>query len=122
MTISDPHAFYAAWAERFNARDLDGMLALYEPGAVFVPQPGTSTTGEDSRQAMAGFLQIGLPITMDVRHVYVAGDLALALVDWSIQGTGADGNPVDLAGTTSDILRLGADGWKLALDNPSGTA
>ena len=39
---------HMAWAARFNARDVDGMLEFFEPDAVFVPQPGMPTTGEDS--------------------------------------------------------------------------
>src|SRR3954452_16831242 len=112
MTITDPRTFHAVWVERFNARDIDGIFELSEPGAVFVPQPGAPATGEDSRQAMAAVLQLGLPMSVDVGHIYVANDLVLALVDWTIKGTAADGSQVDLAGTTTDVLRRGADGWK----------
>jgi ketosteroid isomerase-like protein len=122
MAITDPQAFHAAWAERFNAKDLEGMLDLYETDAVLVTQPGASVTGEGHQQGLEGLLGIGLPISVTTRHLYVTGDLALALTDWSIQGTGADGSPVDLSGTTTDVLRRGADGWKLAIDNPFGTA
>jgi ketosteroid isomerase-like protein len=122
MAITDPHAFHAAWAERFNARDLEGMLDLYETDAVLVTEPGASTPREGIHQGLEGLLGIGLPISVKARQLYVAGDLALALSDWSIQGTGADGSPVDLSGTTTDVLRRGADGWKLAIDNPFGTA
>ncbi|MGW4162945.1 hypothetical protein [Streptomyces sp. NPDC004788] len=38
--IADPKNLQAAWAERFNARDVAGLLALGEPGCVFAPQPG----------------------------------------------------------------------------------
>jgi uncharacterized protein (TIGR02246 family) len=122
VEISDPHAMHMAWAERFNARDIDGMLGFFEPDAVFVPQPGTPTTGEDSVNAMMGFLQAELPIRMTTRHVYVMGDVALAIADWAIKGTAADGSDMDLQGTTADVLRRGPDGWKFAIDNPFGTA
>jgi ketosteroid isomerase-like protein len=122
MAITDPHALHAAWAERFNAQDLGGMLELYETDAVLVTQPGSPTTGQGNHRGLEGLLGIGLPISVEVRHLYVAGDLALALTDWSIRGTGADGNRVDLSGTTTDVLRRGAEGWRLAIDNPFGTA
>jgi ketosteroid isomerase-like protein len=121
MAISDPHALYATWVERFNTQDLEGMLSLYETDAVLVTQPGSSTSGAGNRQGLEATVGIGLPISLEVRHLYVTGDLALALADWSIRGTGADGNPVDLSGTTTDVLRRGADGWKFAIDNPFGT-
>lgn len=121
MEIADPHTLHTAWAERFNARDVDGMMEFFEPDGVFVPQPGTPTTGEDSLNALKGFLQAGLPISVTTRHVYVAGDLALVIAEWAIKGTAADGSDVDLQGRTADVLRKGSQGWKLAIDNPFGT-
>lgn len=121
MGITDPHAMQMAWAARFNARDVDGMLELFEPDAVF-SQPGMPTTGEDSVNAMMGFLQAGLPISLTTRHVYVTGDIALAIAEWAIKGTAADGSEVDLHGNTADVLRRGPEGWKIAIDNPFGTA
>ena len=122
MGITDPHALHMAWAARFNARDVDGMLEFFEPDAVFVPQPGMPTTGEDSVNAMMGFLQAELPIKVTPRHIYVMGDIALAIVEWAIKGTTADGSDMDLQGTTADVLRKGREGWKFAIDNPFGTA
>jgi ketosteroid isomerase-like protein len=46
VEIADPHTLHTAWAERFNARDVDGMMDFFEPDGVFVPQPGTPTTGK----------------------------------------------------------------------------
>lgn len=121
VEIADPHTFHTAWAERFNAGDADGMMELFEPDAVFVAQPGTPTTGEDSLNALKGLLQAGPPISVTTRHVYVAGDLALAIAEWAIKGTAADGSEMDLQGRTADVLRKGSQGWKLAIDNPFGT-
>jgi ketosteroid isomerase-like protein len=47
------------------------------------------------------------------RHVFVAGDIAQIVVDWSIDGTGLDGKPVHLGGAARDIAHRGADGrWR----------
>ena len=121
-TIDNPHELHPAWADRFNAQDLDGMLALAEPDSTFVPQPGAATTGADARGALQQFLSFGLPISMTVRHVYVNGDVALAIVDWTLQGTARDGSQIDLKGTTADVARRGTEGWTFVIDNPFGTA
>lgn len=112
-----------AFAERFNARDLDGLLALNAPGAVFVPAPGSPVTGDDAiRGALEQFLGLALPITMAVRHVFVSGNTGLAIADWSIEGTGPDGSPVALAGSTADVAVYDeATGWRYLVDNPFGT-
>lgn len=120
--IENPTDLHPAWAERFNAGDVDGMLALAEPGSGFAPQPGLVVTGEDYRSALAGFLAMGLPITLTLRHSLVVDDIALLVYDWTIAGTAADGNEVDLAGSTADVARKGPDGWRYVLDNPFGTA
>jgi ketosteroid isomerase-like protein len=58
-----------------------------------------------------------------VRHVFVGGDTAQIVVDWSIDGTGSDGKVVHMHGTASDIMRRGADGfWRYIIDNNQGTA
>ena len=49
MTIADAAELHTTWAARFNAKDLDGMVALAEPDSVFVPQPGVVVEGEAVR-------------------------------------------------------------------------
>jgi ketosteroid isomerase-like protein len=93
-----------------------------DTNAVFAPQPGLALTGQDNLAAQRQFLAMGLPIDLTVRHVLREGDIALAIVDWTIKGTAADGNEVDLKGTAADVLRLTDHGWKLIIDNPFGTA
>lgn len=113
---------HQAWGERFNAGDVDGMLALGEPDSAFVPQPGTLVTGHDYEAALGGFVAMGLPINLTLRHSHVCGDIALLIYDWTIKGTDTAGNQVDLAGSTADVARRGADGWRFVIDNPFGTA
>lgn len=121
--IENPTDLHPAWAERFNAADVDGMLALAEPDSGFAPQPGLVVTGEEYRAALGGFLAMGLPINLTLRHSLVSGDIALLVYDWTIKGTAADGNEVDLAGSTADVARRGADhNWRFVIDNPFGTA
>jgi ketosteroid isomerase-like protein len=120
--VNDARELHTAWADRFNAQDVDGMLACAETESVFVPQPGMVTTGDDVRGALEQFLAIGLPITMNVRNFYPSGDIALVIADWSLKGTAADGSEVDMSGSTADVARRGSDGWKFVIDNPFGTS
>jgi ketosteroid isomerase-like protein len=80
--VNDARELHSTWADRFNAQDVDRMLALAETDWVFVPQPTVVTTGNDVRGALDQFLAIGLPITMNVRNVYTSGDIALVIADW----------------------------------------
>jgi ketosteroid isomerase-like protein len=60
MKIADAAELHTTWASRFNAKDLDGMVALAETDSVFVPQPGVVVAGEAAvRNAEQQFLNIG---------------------------------------------------------------
>lgn len=110
--------------ERFNSRNLEAMMALYAPEAVFVAKDGRTITDRNEFAALFQHdMNLGLPLKANVRHVFVGGDTAQIVLDWSIEGTGPDGKGVDLGGSASDIVRRGADGvWRYIIDNNQGTA
>ncbi len=113
-----------AFADRFNARDLDGLMELNTAGVVFVPAPGQPVQGEAAvRGALEQFLGLNLPITMTVRHTFSSGTTGLAIADWTIAGNAPDGSEIALAGTTADVSAYDdAHGWRYVIDNPFGTA
>ncbi|GAA4946606.1 YybH family protein [Actinoplanes utahensis] len=113
----------AAFAAAFNSGDPAAVEAMYEESAVLVPAPGDPVTGRERAVANERFLALGLPITVRPRHVYTAGDIALLIVDWTIDGPGPDGTAVHISGTATDVARRGADGaWRYVIDNPFGVA
>ncbi|MFJ6759390.1 MULTISPECIES: YybH family protein [unclassified Streptomyces] len=123
VLTTDPRQHPAVFAAAFNTGDPAAVAQVYEPDAVFVPRPGTPLTGTALASATAEFLALGLPIDVSPRHAYTAGDLALLVVDWRIEGTGPDGAAVRLAGTATDVARRGPDGlWRYVIDNPFGTS
>ncbi|TDE22929.1 DUF4440 domain-containing protein, partial [Nonomuraea mesophila] len=114
-------------AARFVAAMNDGHPAalghVYEDDAVLVPVPGHPVTGAGLLAANEHLRSFGLPIEARPRHMYVAGDIALLIVDWSMRGTAKDGSEIDLSGTATDVVRRGPDGrWRYVIDNPHGTA
>jgi ketosteroid isomerase-like protein len=113
----------ATFAAAFNSGDPAVVDAMYEHDAILVPEPGSPVTGPLRAAANERFLALGLPIQVRPRHVYVVQDIALMIVDWTIEGTGPDGEPKHIEGTATDVARRGADGtWRYVIDNPFGVA
>jgi ketosteroid isomerase-like protein len=119
----DPTDHVPAYCATF-ARGSGALLDQhYEPDAVIVPSPGQPVTGTQRIATHDYLLGLGVPIRAEARRVYVAGDVALLIVDWSIRGVARDGHPVDLHGTATDVARRAPDGhWRYVIDNPFGTA
>jgi ketosteroid isomerase-like protein len=119
-----PEGIVATLRERFNSGKVSAMMDLYAPEAVFIAKDGRTITDHTEIAAeLERDLKLGLPLEAKARHVFVAGDIAQIVLDWSIDGTGPDGKHVHLGGSASDILRRGADGlWRYIIDNNQGTA
>jgi ketosteroid isomerase-like protein len=73
---------------------------------------------------MRWLLTLGGQIHFTPRHWLVHGDLALGSIAFVMHGGhDGDGNPVELHGTTSELVRRQPDGtWKYVIDHPFGGA
>jgi ketosteroid isomerase-like protein len=121
---TEPADIAAALVARFNSGRADVMLEMYDREAVFISGDGRTVTDQaDIAAELEAFLNLGLPMDATARHVFVAGDIAQVVLDWSLDGTGPDGTHLHLEGTACDIARRGTDGiWRYLIDNPLGTA
>lgn len=117
---TSPRALMRAFTERVHARDLDGLAALYEPGAVFESRPGVVVRGRDAiREALAALLALGPRMVADTVQVLEADNIALVVNEWSLTGTGPDGGEVRQGGRSADVVRRQADGsWLVLVDKP----
>ena len=110
-------------AEGINTGDLDSLMMLYESDACFASQPGQLARSPESiRQSLRSFMDLKGKLDLKVKRVLQASDLALVTTEWSFSGTGPDGNHVNMAAKSADVLRHQADGtWRFVIDNPWGT-
>ena len=110
--------------ERFNAGDIEGILALYEPEATFVDEPGKVVQGTDAlRESLNGFLSMKPNLKLVKHKTLISGDIATNYAQWALTGTGPDGEPVSMEGVAVDVVRRQPDGtWKFVIDNPWGAA
>ncbi|MDQ3839781.1 MAG: nuclear transport factor 2 family protein [Thermoproteota archaeon] len=112
-----------AVTEGINTGNLDSLMTLYEADACFASQPGQLAKNPESvRQSLRRFIDLKGKLDLKVKRVLQASDLALVTSEWSFSGTGPEGNPVNMAAKSADVLRRQADGtWRFVIDNPWGT-
>jgi len=117
--LEDAHRLFA---EAFNSGDADSIMALYEPEAALVSQPGQVAKGIHAiREAMLGFLALKGRIDAETQYVIRAGDIALLRAKWSLVGTGPDGKPIEMKGNSVEVVRCQPDGnWLFVVDHPFG--
>lgn len=106
-----------------NAGDIDAAVAMYEPGATFVAEPGKPVTGAAAiREVMTGFIAMKPTMTMEVSLVVESGDMALLHSRWTLKGTAPDGSPVEMAMQGTEVVRRQVNGnWLFVIDNPFST-
>jgi enoyl-CoA hydratase len=121
MCINDPQELGRLFAERVNAADLDGLLALYEESATLVSPDGTSASGSDAiRERLEALLTMTPAITLTSSRAVTAGDVALMSNHWRISLGGEGDATTGLDGTSTEVARRQPDGgWLYVIDNPS---
>lgn len=107
---SEPTHLSRLFLERANAGDVDGLVALYEPGAVLALPTGEVARGADAiRKAYTQLLANASSFSAgDQRPPLVVGELALTST--RLLGGGA----------TAEVARRQPDGtWLWAADQPN---
>jgi ketosteroid isomerase-like protein len=102
-----------------RAGDLDGVMALYEDGAVFADLSGAVRGVDEIRAAHRRFLDEGNTLHLGRAVTFEAGGIALVHWAWTVTNPG---NP-PIRGTSAEVLRRQPDGgWRYLLDNSDGPA
>ncbi len=119
MDVRQPAEAGKAFETLFAAGDLEGLMELYEPDAVFTNARGAHVGSVAIRNVLQGYLNTGASIRTNDSVAFEAGELAL--VHWSWTMAFPDGRTAE--GATAEVLRKQADGtWKFVIDNPDGPA
>src|SRR5688500_13965547 len=103
MPATTPDEIHRLFAERFRAGDLDRLMELYEPDAIFLhPQSGDVVTGKDAiRELVGGFLAVTETFELEHGNAVETDGVALLQHGWTLKGADPDGNPIDMSGRTA---------------------
>ena len=125
--IKNPAEIHHEFAAAASARDLERLLALYEPDATVIAPPGEQSAGRrrDGFEAIKAHLEGLLAMQPEMRilasQVHEKGDLALLSSRWQATVTLPGGSQRQLEGNGSELARRQAGGgWLLVIDNPGG--
>jgi len=110
-----PEDIARLFVERANARDADGLAALYAPDAVLAYPPGSVTVGREAiREVLARMLEhapLPFPVEEPLPTIRY-GDLALTST-----------RPADGTGGRVQVARRRPDGaWERVIDRPETPA
>jgi len=123
VPATEPEQIHRIFEHAFNGADLDALMALYEPEATLIPQPGAVVEGSAAiKESLRWFLDRKGQITLDTKLVLRVGDLAYLSNRWVLSGgTMPDGSPAELGATTAEVARRQPDGtWLYVVDNAWG--
>jgi ketosteroid isomerase-like protein len=119
MIAREPAEASTLFERYFADGDLEGLMSLYEEGAVFPTPHGTSTGHDEIRATLQAYLDSGAKLVFGESLVFSAGNLALIHTPWTMRMP--DGSTPE--GATAEVVRRQSDGsWKYIIDNPDGTA
>jgi uncharacterized protein (TIGR02246 family) len=123
-TLQSPLDVARAWGDTFAARDLDAMMALFEPDAIWISEEGDEVRGHEGiRPVFADFMALDAVYEVEEPEVHETDGIAILRARWSVKGSAPDGSPVAITGRTSDIMRRQPDGsWLYLIDSPFGGA
>jgi uncharacterized protein (TIGR02246 family) len=124
MAARTPEDIDALFAAALNAGSLDELVALYEPQASLMPQPGKLVSGTAAiREALGQFLAGKPKMSLSAKLVSQSGDLAVVTAKWDLSMTGPDGKPANMTGQSVEVVRRQSDGrWLFVIDLPFGVA
>lgn len=123
MAVRTPEAMNQAFADAYNSGQIDQLMALYEPDAVFAPQPGARARGSAQiRSALEGLLSLGGKLISINRYCMQSDEIAMLQGEWSLSTTTPDGQPLALSSRTAEVVRRQPDGsWLYVIDHAFGS-
>ncbi len=106
----------------FHKKDIDGIMATYEPSAVVVFEPERPISNKkELKETFIEAFAINPKFTYSGHEVFVTGDSAIHLAPWTMLAMAPDGTKIEQSGLSIAVLHKQEDGsWLMIFDNPHG--
>jgi uncharacterized protein (TIGR02246 family) len=121
MSAHQPIDLHVMFKDAFNRRDLDGLLALFEPNATVIVG-GEAVAGHGKlKSALEQWLAVGGHMSVDTRAVIEGPDGLVVLHGaWTITPSTTAASATVRRGLSTEVARRQSDGsWRFVIDNPA---
>ena len=114
MSAKSPEEICRLFQHYMAEGDIDSVLSVYDPEAVFLNQSGEVKKGEEElRQELADFAASKAVFNFDIKQVIQSGDIALMHTKWKIS------SPQEMSVYAIEIARRQPDGtWRWLIGDP----
>jgi ketosteroid isomerase-like protein len=93
--------------------DLDSVLSVYDPEAVFLNRSGEVKKGEALRKELAPFAAVKATFDFNIKQVIQSGDIALMHTEWKVS------SPEPMSVYAIEVARRQPDGtWRWLIGDP----
>ena len=114
----EPGDLHQLVQKAFNSKDVDALVALYEPNAWLFGPDGPVQGHDAIRDTWAGFVAMDTQLETVTQYVVLQDEIALLSNRWSAR-IGDD----EMSAVTAEVARRQPDGtWRYLIDNPDAAA
>jgi uncharacterized protein (TIGR02246 family) len=114
MPAKSPEEICRLFQQYMAEGDLDSLLSVYDPEAVFLNQSGEVKKGEEGlRQELAPLAAMKATFDFNIKQVIQSGDIALMHTEWKIS------SPQPMSQYAIEVARRQPDGsWRWLIGDP----
>ena len=114
MSAKSPEEICRLFQHYMAEGDIDSVLSVYDPEAVFLNQSGEVKKGEAGlRQELAPFAARKAVFNFDIKQVIQSGDIALMHTEWKVS------SPQQMSVYAIEVARRQPDGtWRWLIGDP----
>jgi len=114
MPAKSPEEICSLFQQYMAQGDIDAVLSVYDPEAVFLNQSGeVRRAGEELRQELAPFAAMKAIFEFSIKLVIQSGDIALMHTQWKVS------SPQPMSVYAIEVARRQPDGtWRWLIGDP----
>jgi ketosteroid isomerase-like protein len=113
MPAKSPQEICHLFKQYMAEGDLDSLLSLYDPEAVFLNRSCEVKKGDGLREELALFAAVKAAFDFNIKQVIQSGDIALMHTEWKVS------SPEPMSAYAIEVARRQPDGtWRWLIGDP----